>query len=269
MHRIVRRSIAIATIALAAQGQVASGHEFWIEPLTADISPGEKIAAELKVGRMLSGETFPYLSNRFERFTVTASGDTRPVEGIDGDLPAVSIKTRAPGLHILAHQTVPFRATYEDWDLFGQFLEEEDFPEIATEHRARGLDPGNFAERYIRYARALIPVGELASDAQDQPLGMAFEIVAEDLPFAPEKKNFTVQLLRDGEPVARRRISLFYANQRKLVERFIFETGADGRVELPLMGAGTYLISSVMIDPANAPPVVWQSQWASMTFLLD
>ncbi|UWQ55956.1 DUF4198 domain-containing protein [Leisingera caerulea] len=269
MYRIARRSVMIAAVVLTVQGQVAHGHEFWIEPSMANIVPGGILAAELKVGRMLAGEAFPYLSDRFERFTVTAAGGTRPVSGTDGNLPAVSIRTQASDLHVLAHQTVPFRATYTDWDLFGQFLEEEDLPEIAAWHRARGLDASNFAERYIRYAKALVPVGKLEPDAQDQPLGMAFEIVAEDLPFSPETESFTVRLLRNGAPVAHRRVSLFHSDQSKPVERITFETDARGKVVLPLLGSGRYLISSVMIDPANAPPVVWQSHWASLTFLLD
>ncbi len=269
MYRIVYRLIAIAAVTLAVQVQVASAHEFWIEPVTADVTSGDEIVAELKVGRMLSGDALPYLSNRFERFTVTALGETRPVTGFDGDLPAASIKTLAPGLHILTHQTVPFRATYTDWDLFGQFLDEENFPEIATDHRARGLDPENFAERYSRYAKALIPVGKLEADARDQSLGLPFEIVAVDLPFASEKKKFEVQLLRDGAPVAHRRVSLFHGNQSKPAERLVFETNGNGKVELPIIGNGKYLVSSVMIDPANTPPVAWQSHWASLVFLLD
>ncbi len=43
----------------------AAAHEFWIEPESHRVEPGEAIRADLKVGKNLKGNFFPYLRKRF------------------------------------------------------------------------------------------------------------------------------------------------------------------------------------------------------------
>lgn len=253
-------------LSVALPSGQAAGHEFWIEPASADVSEGERIEAHLKVGRLLEGVEHPYLKDRFERFTVTRNDQTNEVAGLDGDFPAISIEATEPGLHILAHQTIAFRASYDDWALFGQFLAEERLQDIAAQHRSRRV-PQAFSERYIRYAKALVPVGDPAGLGADRALGMPLELVAETLPFDPGAQAFSVRLLQEGEPVTERQLSIFHKSKDGVL-RQTGQTDREGRATLPLSGPGLYLVSGVVLEPVNRAPVYWQSRWASLTFRL-
>ena len=238
-------------------------HEFWIEPEAGVIEPGEAIVAGLKVGTMLKGEPYPYLSNRFVRFEVIQAGRAEPVSGTEGDLPALSQPAPGAGLTAIVQQTVAFRVTHDDPALFRQYLVDEGLDGILEHHRARGLPETGFAERYTRYAKALVQVGPVAPGATDRSNGMPFEIVAGANPYAEGQAVLPVTLLWQGAPLAHWQISVFRDNGD--VTRTPVRTDAEGRVELPL-GSGRYLLNAVLMEPADDDPVVWSSHWASLSF---
>src|SRR5262249_46318751 len=201
---------AAASLAFAALSAIpALAHEFWIEPESGQISPGESIVADLKVGTMLNGESYPYLSNRFRAFTATVGGETSMIAGNDGDIPAMTMKVERSGLCVIALQTVAFRLTYDDWAKFQGYLALEGLDQFADLHRERGLPQSGFAERYTRYAKALVQVGPVAASEADVRIGMPFELVAEDNPYSPGVELLRVSLIWRGVPVANHQISIF------------------------------------------------------------
>lgn len=262
-----RAAVALTVLAATLTGPLdATAHEFWIEPVAGTVAAGGRIEARLVVGRMLEGVEHPYLPERFRRFTLTSGGATTPIEGLAGDLPAVSLGAPDPGLHILAHETIAFRARYDGPALFEQFIAEEGFGADAARRLERDV-PDDFAERYIRYAKALVPVGGADAPGTDSALGMTLELVAETLPFEPGARAFAVRLLRDGAPVAGRQLAIFHGTAGGTARKTVL-TDAEGRATLPLGGPGFYLVSGVVLDAVDRPPVYWQSLWASLTFRL-
>ncbi len=61
-------AVGAALVALTLAAAPASAHEFWISPEAGVVAPGAEIVADLKVGTMLRGSSYPYLSNRFQSF---------------------------------------------------------------------------------------------------------------------------------------------------------------------------------------------------------
>lgn len=240
-------------------------HEFWIQPERFEVGPGEAIAADLEVGRMFRGESYPYLSDRFTRFTVTARGEAVTVAGFEGDVPAMAGIPARPGLNIVAHQTVPFRVTYDTWTVFRGYLKDEGLDRFADLHQSRGLPEIGFAERYTRYAKALVQSGPVLPDDRDEPLGLAFELVAAANPYAAGLERMEVNLLWQGEPVAGHQVTVF-EDDGKVVSRVALHTDRAGAVAIALDPGVTYLINSVYLVPVEQEPVVWQSYWASLTF---
>jgi len=258
---------AVASLAIAAlPATPVSAHEFWIAPESGEISPGESIVADLMVGKMFKGEPYPYLSNRFRAFTVTVGGETSTIAGNDGDIPAVAMKAERSGLYVIALQTVAFRLTYDDWSKFRDYLALEGLDQFADLHRERGLPETGFAERYTRYAKALVQVGPFAASEADVRTGMPFELVAEDNPYSPRVEILRVSLIWRGVPVANHQISIF--RNDGVVTRTTAITDAAGRASIPLPGDGEYLLNAVYLEPVDNAPVVWESHWASMSFKL-
>lgn len=252
----------MVAIALLVGGP-AVAHEFWIEPKKDRYAPGETVTADLKVGLNLLGEPYPYLSNRFDSFT--AAGEA--VIGAEGDLPALSFAPGAPGLLVVAHQTVAFRTEHDDWQVFLDYLAMEGLQDAEAEHRRRGLPQTGFVERYTRHARALIQVGAPGPDDTDTPSGLPFELIAEGSPFLPGADTLTVMLTRNGQPVVDQQITVYARHDR--VARSVVHTDEAGRATIALNGGGTYLLNAVVLEAVEgAGPVAWESHWASLTFRL-
>ncbi len=273
--------------AVVAWGVVpAAAHEFWVAPERYTVEPGDRVVATLRNGQMMRGNELPYLSSWFHAFTVTTENGTRDVEGFEGDMPALSYTAAEPGLNVIAYHSTVDRVTYDDGERFRKYLAYEGLEGIAEAHRARGLPDSGFTEEYSRFAKALVqvgPVGErvgerVAERDRDAALGLRFELVAENNPYATGAETVMVSLLREGEPVAGRQIAVFRCAGD--VTRTLVNTDEQGRAAIPIRGGGEFLLNAVDIRavdirPAEksdgtgtieTDPVVWASDWASLTF---
>ena len=239
-------------------------HEFWLAPKNYIVEANTQIIAELRVGQMLRGTEFPYLTSSIQAFTITTRNNTGNVKGFEGDIPALSYTATEPGLHIIAYHSTASMLTHKTWEKFLKYLSYEGLDEIANAHQAQNLPESNFTEAFIRCAKTLVQVGPISPQDKDKPLGLPFELVAENNPFKQGLKTLKVTLLRLGKPVAGRQVALF--RNDGTITRNLFKTDMQGQVKIPIMGAGTFLLSATDLQPVQDSAVVWESHWASLSF---
>lgn len=268
----------LVVVAALTCGARAAAHEFWVAPERYVVEPGEQVVATLRNGEMMRGNELPYLSPWFHAFTVTAADGTRAVAGFEGDMPALSYTAAEPGLHVIAYHSTVDRVTYDEGERFRKYLAYEGLEGIAEAHRARGLPDSGFTEEYNRFAKALVQVGPVGERDRDAALGLRFELVAENNPYAAGAETVTVSLLRKGEPVAGRQIAVFRCASD--VTRTLVNTDAQGKAAISIRGGGEFLLNAVDIRAVDigpvekrngngtieSDPVVWASDWASLTF---
>ena len=241
-------------------------HEFWVEPVTFQVDLGDEIAVDLRVGQMLAGRSYPYLSHKFARYEVTDSAGVHALLGNEGDLPSAAYAAAAPGLNIISYDALPERLTYDAFRDFVDFVEEEGLPTIAARHRERGLPDTGFVEAYTRNAKALVQVGPVKEGQNDTVTGMPFELVALENPYAGGA-TLPVRLLWQGNEVPGAQIALFRRSGTGAVIRTTYRTDETGMASIPLTGNGTYLLSAVHLEESPAESgAVWNSTWASLTF---
>ena len=263
---LVRGTIGLG-LTMAVSASATQAHEFWISPHKGRLLPDQKLVADLKVGLALNGTPYPYLSNRFRAFNVRVRQQSAAVNGSEGDMPALNMPSSREGLQIVSHQTVPFRTTHKTWAGFLRFLREEGLDRYEVEHRHRGLPEHGFSERYTRYAKALVQVGTVRNDDQDDAVGMALELIARANPYDDTVKSLPVVLLWRGEPLANRQINIFH-RQFGTVSRVPVTTDGTGRASIPLNGKGEYLLNAVHLQSVEDASVVWHSHWATLSFKL-
>lgn len=242
----------------------AFAHEFWVAPETYTPQLGAPIAVGLKVGQMMKGADYPYLSDKFQSFTITTRKSTRNAEGVEGDIPAITYTAEEPGLHIIAFHASPYPITFDTFPEFYDYLIYEGLGDIGQAHKTRGLPEIGITERYIRYAKALIQVGSITDADNDRSLGLQFELIAETNPYSTDLKVLPVLLLWNGKPMADRQISIF--NNNGAVTRTLVTTDTEGRALIPLIGGGQFLLNSVQMIPIPSGETMWESHWASLTF---
>ncbi|MGX9356447.1 DUF4198 domain-containing protein [Roseobacteraceae bacterium S113] len=245
----------------------SAAHEFWIDPLAFTVPSGETIEADLRNGEGFEGSAFTYNPRRFRRFDFVLDGATTAVEGRPGDRPAARIEAPEDGLHVIVHETTDQKITYKDFAKFEAFLKHKDWPQLAAEHRARGLPEESFVERYSRYAKALVAVGDGAG--ADAPVGLQTEIVALANPYVEGLREMPVQVLLDGAPRAGAQVELFARAPDGAVAVSLHKADDQGVARLPVLPGHAYLADAVVIraiEPEQAGAPVWESLWAALTF---
>lgn len=267
MHRRILRRLARRSAILLLAASPAAAHEYWIAPADFTPAPGETVEARLLVGQMMKGTELPWLSHQIASMDVAAGGAVTAIEGLEGDLPAISFRADEPGLHVIAHTTHPLTVRFDTMAEFEEYLAYEGLSRVAERHRERGLPETRIVESYVRSAKALLQVGPVGDDDADRPLGLPFELVALANPYAGGD-SLPVRLLWQGEPEAGTQIAVFRESDGE-VERALVQTDADGRAEISLAGDGLFLLNAVHIEPVDGEDHSWASTWASLSFAVE
>ena len=263
----MRHYLRLGLVLLSAAASSAQAHQFWIEPEAYRIEIGAPLVADVRVGQMLEGESYPYLSHKFVSYTVTDRTGVRPVEADEGDIPSLVRKTTTPGLHIVAYDAKAERLTYDSMAEFSEYLEEEGLGHITARHVERGLPESGFTEAYTRNAKSLIQVGPVEPADEDRATGLRFELIARENPYGAALASLPVTLLWLGKPAANTQISIFRKPATGKVVRTKVLTDAEGNAAIPLAGGGQFLLGAVHMEEVDEQTgAVWLSTWASLTF---
>lgn len=272
LHPFAKACAAIS-VAATLTASPAAAHEFWIDPLDYSVDVGGEIEARLINGSDFKGVTYPYIDAWFERFELVTRAGAAPVEGRNGDNPAVSQKAETGGLHVLVYDGTMNRLTYDDWETFKTFVTSKKLDWVLAEHDKRGLPRDKVKEAYYRYPKALVKVGSGAG--RDKLDGLLFEFVAETNPYSDAAKDgVRVRLFYDGEPYPGADVQIFhFPNGAEEAVKDHATTDATGRAFIPAFDGGRFLINATMIrDPrpeGEAWGAMWESIWATMTYELE
>lgn len=185
----------------------------------------------------------------------------------DGDRPAIEFKSKANGLHVLAHETKMKRLTYKEWAKWQKFIKHKDLTAAAANHDARGLPRENFKEGYFRNAKALIAVGN--GEGKDTRMGLSTEFVALTNPLAQGYGGtMRAQLFYEGKPRKNAQVEVFERLKGGGLNVSVIRTDNSGVVTFKTRSGSRYLIDSVLLrEPRTSDKnIAWETLWASMTF---
>jgi uncharacterized GH25 family protein len=255
-------------LALTLDLSVASAHEFWVAPLDYQVQEGDQVQIDLRVGQMLEGRSYPYLSHKFNRYQLSDRRGVHDLLGNEGNLPSVSYEASVPGLHVIAYEALPEFLVYDNFQAFDDYVREEGHAGLVDRHRERDLPEAGFTEAYVRNAKALIQVGPATEDDLDRELGLPFEFITLKNPYNTDD-TLPVKLLWHGSEVYDAQVAVFNSNSKGKISRVTYRTDKSGIVQIRLAGGGTFLLSAVQLEESDPDSGhVWESTWASLTFAL-
>jgi len=258
------RLVSVLAWFLLLRAPVASAHEFWIEPQQFRAAPGTKVPLRLYVGQYFKGNSLPFLTDSFERFTYTDARGTENVRGVLGDDPAATLTVRAPGRIWVVFRSTYYDLTYDKPGEFDAFLLKEGIDHLVPPAQ-RGKLP--VTETYSRCAKSLLVAGAASGSAPDRAFGLPLELIAESDPSAGRSAEFRVKLLHRGAALPGALVTAFHkaVPDRRLEAR----TDASGRARLTLDREGVWLLNAVHLLPASKKSgAQWETLWASLTFEL-
>jgi len=246
----------------------AGAHEFWIEPLKWQIAPGESLQADTRLGQMMKGAPIPLMPSAAPRFEVVTPEGVIPVHGLIGDKPALNMPSAGPGLYVIVHETRDYLLKYDDFSRFRDFVAHKDLGDTLEQHAARGLPETGFTERYHRYAKSLVAVGD--GHGQDASVGFRTELVALANPYTDDLSGgLPVALAFEGAPRRDAQIEVFERDAAQEVTSFMVRTDTEGRAVVPVKPGYDYMLDAVVmlpLKPAAPGDPVWHSLWANLTF---
>lgn len=256
-------SVTMATLAPS----VASAHEAWIEPYAYHFAKPSLLNAHLRVGKMFRGNTLLYNPDKFKRLDIVSNGQSQPIKGRLGDLPAIRHRLSDNGLNTLVFVSTGERIHYETWEKFENFARKEGVSWLLDAHRQRGLPERAFSETYYRHVKSLIMVGS-GSD-RDSALGLRHEIVLQENPYTSADTPFSARVLWEGNPQTDVQLTIFRKTPEGETVREIAMTNQDGVATFARHAGHRYLLNSVHALPVEKPVrngPVWLTHWASVTF---
>lgn len=271
----VRRLLLLLHVAtlLALAAAPLPAHDFWIEPSTFTPEVGDRVALGLRVGDEPPGEALPRDPAHLLEFWARAPDGRRvEVRGVDGVDPAGILAVDAPGAWTVGYRSAETPVELPA-DRFEAYLREEGL-EWAIERRAgsgRSGDRGR--ELFSRSVKTLIAAGappsEAAGAAWSRPLGLPFELVPVGPPCPTDAAgSVTFRALAAGQPLAG--ILVDARSDDPESRKVQGTTDREGRVVLPLDGAGSWLVAAVRLEELPAGGAAdWRSTWTSLVFACE
>ncbi len=254
---------------MLASALPAVAHEFWIQPQDYAVETGAAIRADLRVGQEFKGAAFSYIPQNSVRFDIVSGDTVIPVDSRIGDRPALDMAAPGDGLWIVVHETTDSSLTWDSWEKFVDFVEQKKLDGVLSLHAERDLPQEDVKERYRRFAKALVAVGE--GSGADREVGLRTEIVALANPYTDDLPGgLPVRVLYQGEPREEVQIEIFDRDPEGMVSIRTEITDAEGVASIPVEAGHEYLLDSVTMLPLAADDAaeseVWESLWASLTF---
>lgn len=258
-----------ASLAVVTVSAGASAHDHWLAPDRARMANPGDVSVKLLYGEHLAAEgEHAFEAKKLARLTLVAPKWARELRslGHEGGKPLTRFAlTRAGGYLVVADRATQYLT--QDPAKFDEYLEEEKLADVMAERMKRGEQKKQARERYTRYLKSLVVVGEGGESAHGLVLGQRLEIVLESDPSKLRVgEPLHVRVLFEGKPLAGASVSAYARDDLSSAE-LDGRTNAEGRVELKVARAGSWLVRLVTMRRCEGcPDADWESFWASYAF---
>lgn len=260
----------VVFVCLAWSGGLLYAHDLFIRPDLFFVTPGGQITAKVFSGTFSKSENAITRDRLADLSVVTPRGRT-PIDHAlwtEAD-PQSTLRTATgdAGTYVLGAAVHPKLLKLEG-PAFNAYLKEEGLDAIlASRKQQKRLNEGS-RERYAKFVKALVQVGDARTDAYTTPLGYGAEIVPLANPYALKKGDtLQVRCLVDGAPVEG--LVVFAGGRTPAGARFTAQrlvTDRDGLVTVKLTAAGAWYVKFVHMRERQEADANYESRWSTLTF---
>lgn len=258
-------SALITTILLSAN---VFAHEYWFEPETFFPAANEKTVVHLYVGDGLTKdrEERPFQLDKTPMFRIFSMNQPLDLKLsiADQTLPIYNFSAAKAGNYLLAMERNWSHIELEP-DKFEEYLRADGLEYISAERAKSGETSKAGRERYSRFIKSLLQVGEKRDQTYKKQLGMRLEITPLENPYskrAGDKLKFQVTF--DGKPLADR--TIFADNRNSATQKM--KTDKNGRISVSIARNGLWLVRLVTMQrcAADCGEADWESFWGAYSF---
>lgn len=248
----------------------AGAHDYWLEFHPAAPAAGGELAAALWLGEDFVPEAQTAIQDAravsLRHLTRFRDLDLLP-RARQGVAPLLRLGLAAPGGHLLALERDTTRVQLRA-RRFNRYLEDEGLRGALAERKRSGELWRRGTERYQRYLKAFVQVGDAPDAISTRVLGHRLEVVPErDLATVRVGERLGVRVLFEGRPLAGAQVEVF-ARAAGAPQGQAGVTDAGGRAEFTVHEPGTWLVRTVHMQRCVGCEVQWESFWAAYSFAL-
>ena len=251
----------------------AQAHDYWLEFQPAAPTPGDELSVALWLGEGFIPEAQTAIQAAravsLHHITRFRDLDLLPRARL-GVAPLLRLGLALPGGHLLALERETTRVQLRA-RRFNRYLEQEGLHDALAERKMSGELWRRGTERYQRYLKAFVQVGDELDAVSTRVLGHRLEVVPErDLASLKVGETLGVRVLFEGRPLAGAQVEAFARNAGPVVPQGqAGVTDAAGRAEFTVGETGTWLVRTVHMQRCvGCEEIQWESFWAAYSFAL-
>ena len=153
---------------------------------------------------------------------------------------------------------------------FNDYLDDSGLESILAKREELSESGTAAVERYTKWAKALIDVGEPEAAEEEpawsKPVGHTIEIVPDAKPNeVTAGGSFGLRVLYQGEPLAG--VTVAGGKAGGAAGEVLTRTDADGHASVTILSSGRWYVRTIhMIQHEDDPQVRWESFWCTLTF---
>ncbi|PCC71798.1 Uncharacterized conserved protein, contains GH25 family domain [Nannocystis exedens] len=264
------RVLALGFLAAFCLAFPARAHDYWLEFSPLSPAAGGALALSLWVGEDFTAEAQKAMERRrlVSLRQITALGELDLLaQARDGAAPFLDLRLGGAGGYLFGLERDASHIELKPLK-FNRYLRHEGLGAAFAERKRAGerWQPGR--ERYTRYLKSFVQVGDPVDGVSTRVLGHRLELVPDrDLAAVRPGDRLGVQLQFLGEPLAGATVEAFARGRDGRVVAQAATTDADGRARFTVAASGPWLLRAVhMRRCAGCKDADWESFWSSYGF---
>ena len=178
----------------------------------------------------------------------------------------MEFQSGVPGTYVIGISTKTRQNTRTGAE-FNKFLEEDGMPDVlAARKRNNELDKGA-TQRYSKYVRAVLQVGDARSDHYKKSLNHAIELIPQTNPYSLKPSDtIPVLCLSNGKPLANQFVVAGWETSDGQIHSASSRADAKGVVRFKLTSPGKWFVKTIHMEKVSEPGLDYESKWATLTF---
>jgi uncharacterized GH25 family protein len=243
-------------------------HEYWFEPETFFPAPGQNTVVHLYVGDGLvkDREERPFQLAKTKTFQLFSASRTLNLKTslVDEASPIYNFAANRAGNYLLAMERNWSYIKIEP-QKFESYLREDGLDYILGERERLGENGKEGRERYSRFIKSLLQVGDKRDETYHKTVGLRLEITPLENPYSKRVGDkLAFQVLFDGKPLAGK--TAFADNRNGASQRMT--TDRDGTITMTVDRNGLWLVRLVVMQRCTKEcnEADWESFWGAYSF---
>lgn len=262
----VRGALALTFIIASS---AAFGHDLWLVPGKYRLRSDEVTRVFINNGDVFPESLTLFGQHRLSEVRSVSSAGELAVTAfrVDDKSLTFDFQSAAPGPHVIVLATRPRTVRMKAED-FEDYLAEEGLDAIAKTRKEAGKTDEPAVERYAKWAKAILDVGDGSESGRlwAEPMGQSLEIVPLDHPNRIEPGGtLRLRVLFEGEPLGG--ANLIGARALGHAREIRATTDSQGEATVTVTSPGRWFVRALHLAPIEGDPEVdWQSYWSTLSF---